>query len=131
MVQGTKRLLYLFFGFLCLFLGVIGIFLPILPTTPFALLAAFFFSRSSEKLHAWLLNQKHLGPVISNWEKHGVIRKPAKITATIMMVLLFSYTLIFVPVHYGIKIVVSLTGISVLSFIWTRPSEPRPLHNQE
>ncbi|MCF8058856.1 MAG: YbaN family protein [Bacteriovoracaceae bacterium] len=123
MVSGIKRIIFLILGWLSLVLGIIGIFLPILPTTPFALLAAYFFSKSSKKLHLWLLKQKHLGPIISNWENHGVIRLRAKILATVTMVLLFSYTLIFVLVSVWIKVTVATIGISVLIFIWTRPSE--------
>ncbi len=126
MASGAKKTLFLILGFLSLFLGVLGIFLPILPTTPFALLAAYFFSKSSKKLHDWLLRQKHLGPLIQNWERHGVIRPRAKILATVTMVLLFSYTLIFVPVHWGIKALITSIGVAVLTFIWTRPSSPAP-----
>lgn len=126
MLKGAKKTLFLSLGFLSLFLGVLGIFLPVLPTTPFALLAAYFFSKSSKKLHDWLLRQKHLGPLIQNWEDHGVIRPRAKILATVTMVLLFSYTLIFVPVHWGIKTLITSIGVAVLVFIWTRPSSPMP-----
>lgn len=131
MVSGTKRLIFLTLGWLCLALGFIGIFLPVLPTTPFALLAAYFFSKSSEKLHGWLLNQKHLGPLIKNWERYGVIRRKAKVLATVTMVVLFSYTTLFVPVRYEIKILVNLIGVAVLTFIWTRPSEVPEVLNQE
>jgi uncharacterized membrane protein YbaN (DUF454 family) len=123
MVDGVRRVIFLILGWLSLLLGVLGIFLPILPTTPFAILAAYFFSKSSNKLHSWLLNQKQLGPMISNWERHGIIRPRAKILATVSMTLLFSYTLFFVPVTLWIKIVISFVGISVMAFIWTRPSE--------
>ncbi len=124
MVAGTKRILFIILGWLCLILGTLGIFLPILPTTPFALLAAYFFSKSSKTLHEWLLSQKHLGPLIKDWERSGVIRTRAKILATVTMILLFSYTTIFVQVPLGIKILVNLIGVAVLTFIWTRPSEP-------
>lgn len=118
-----SKSVYLSLGLISLALGIIGIFLPILPTTPFAILAAYFFSKSSEKMHTWLLNQRTLGPVIRDWEANGVIRLRAKILATAMIILLFSYTLIFVKVSLIIKGIVSLIGISVLTFIWTRPSQ--------
>lgn len=122
-VKGTQKVVFLTLGWLSLLLGIIGIFLPVLPTTPFALLAAYFFSKSSERLHQWLLRQKHLGPLIKNWENYGVIRPRAKILATVTMALLFSYTTLFVPVSVYIKILVNAIGVSVLIFIWTRPSE--------
>lgn len=124
MLKGPQRILFLCLGVLSLVLGVIGIFLPILPTTPFALLAAYFFSKSSKKLHHWLINQRTLGPLILDWEQYGAINRGAKVLATVMIVILFSYTLIFVPVALWIKVIVSTTGVGILTFIWTRPERP-------
>lgn len=123
MLKGPQKIVFLTLGWLCLFLGVIGIFLPVLPTTPFALLAAYFFSKSSQRLHQWLLQQKHLGPLIRNWEDYGVIRTRAKVLATVTMVVLFSYTNLFVPVSLLIKILINAIAVGVLIFIWTRPSQ--------
>ncbi len=123
MLKGGKRVLFLTLGFISLLLGIIGIFLPLLPTTPFALLAAYFFSKSSTQLHQWLLNQRSLGPLIRDWESYGVIRLRAKWMATVMIVVLFSYSLLFVPVALWIKGIVLASGLSILIFIWTRPHE--------
>lgn len=118
----SKRMLFFIAGWSAIILGVAGIFLPILPTTPFAILAAWCFSNSSERWHQWLLNHKIFGPTIRDWERNGIINLRAKITATSMIILLFGYTLIFVQVHIIIKSIVSAIGLSVLVFIWTRPS---------
>ena len=83
--------------------------LPVLPTTPFVLLAAWFFSKGSKRLHAWLLSSKTFGPIILDWERHGVIRPRAKALSLTMMALLFGYTLIFVDVKPAVKIVVART----------------------
>lgn len=122
-IKKSKKLIYLILGWFFLALAIIGIPLPILPTTPFLLLAAYFFSHSSERLHKWLINAKYLGPMITDWERHGVIRLRAKIISTVLIIILFSYTLIFVPVQLGIKSVVALSGVAVLAFIWSRPSK--------
>jgi uncharacterized membrane protein YbaN (DUF454 family) len=124
MLSSTKRYLFITFGFISLFLGVIGIFIPLLPTTPFAILAAYFFSKSSKQLHEWLLRRKYLGPIIIKWEAHGVIEVQAKCLASIGILALFSYTLIFVDVYLWIKLIVAAIGLSVLLFIWSRPSVP-------
>ena len=114
-------MLFLTLGWVCLLLGLIGIFLPLLPTTPFALLAAYFFSGSSQRMHNWLLQQKTLGPLLREWEAHGIIPLKAKWMATLAIVCLFSSTLIFVKVVPVIKIVVACIGFFILGFIWTRP----------
>lgn len=119
----SSRWLFYSAGWLCIVLGIAGIFLPILPTTPFAILAAWCFSKSSPRWHQWLLQHKIFGPTIQNWEAHGVISLKAKCLATIMIILLFSYTLIFVQVHLVIKSIVTCIGVGVLAFIWTRPSK--------
>lgn len=125
MRKATISWLYIICGWLAFGLGIIGAFLPILPTTPFMILAAFCFSKGSEKLHAWLLARPVIGDGIRDWESHGMIRKKPKIIASVLIVLLFSYTLIFVNVAIWIKAIVASIGVAVLTFILTRPSEPK------
>ena len=121
------RIFYLIGGCLCVLLAVLGVFLPLLPTTPFLILAAFCFSRSSERLHRWLLNQPTFGPMIHDWEQHGVIRRRTKYVSTTLMLALISYPMLFVPILPAVKLVIALTMLCVLTFIWTRPSQPRPV----
>lgn len=121
----NKRLLLYLCGWLSLILGVIGIFLPIMPTAPFAILAAWCFSKSSERWHQWLIGHKIFGPTIVDWHTHGVIRMKVKIYSTCMIILLFANTIIFVKVNLIIKSIVCGIGIAVLAFIWSRPSQPK------
>ncbi|WP_415881799.1 YbaN family protein [Neptuniibacter sp. QD72_48] len=118
------RTLYLIAGFICVLLGLIGVILPLLPTTPFLLVAAFCFSRSSERLHQALLQNKLFGKIIQDWEKDGVIPLKAKWLATVMMLAMVSYPLIFKTFHYGLKLIVVATIVFALCYIWSRPSEP-------
>jgi len=64
----AQKLFLISVGWLALALGVLGIFLPLLPTTPLVLLASWCFARSSRRFHAWLLNHAVLGPIISRWQ---------------------------------------------------------------
>ena len=131
MRQSTTRILFIVAGWISLGLGLIGAFLPILPTTPLVILAAFFFSKGSTRLHHWLVTRPHLGKMIVEWEQHRVIRMRAKIMSTAVIIPLFAYTLTFVEVHLTIKVVVALIGVAVLAFIWTRASLPGELVREE
>jgi uncharacterized membrane protein YbaN (DUF454 family) len=75
----SMKYIFVFLGIISLGLGVLGIFLPILPTTPFLLLSAFLFARSSQRLHAWLLNHKILGKYIRNFLQEKAIPLHIKI----------------------------------------------------
>jgi len=80
-----QRVLWLLAGFVALALGLIGIFVPLLPTTPFVLLAAFCFARGSQRCEAWLLNHKTFGSMVRNWRERRAIPLRAKQLAWAMM----------------------------------------------
>lgn len=109
-------------GWSSLGLGIIGIILPLLPTTPFVLLSAYCFSKSSPRLHQWLTQQPTLGPMIQNWERYGSISKGAKVTATVLMVGLFSVSFFVLQMGIMLKGWLLFIVTGVLSYIWTRPS---------
>ncbi len=70
------RLLFKIGAIVCIALGIIGIFLPLLPTTPFMLLAVYLSLRSSEKIHCWLLNHKQFGPPLKRYlDKRSISRR--------------------------------------------------------
>jgi len=81
------RLGYLIAGFVLLCLGIIGAFLPLMPTTIFVILAAGCFARSNRRVEAWLLNHKSFGPTIKAWRAEGAISRRGKSLATGGMVL--------------------------------------------
>lgn len=122
------RLMLLIGGWISLGLGLLGILVPLLPTTPFILLAAWCFSKSSPRLHARLLNQPLLGPMIQNWEQEGSISQNAKVTATVCMIGLFGCSLFAFPFSVLLTIFLVCMGTGVLIFIWTRPKPSRHLN---
>lgn len=73
-------------GAVALFLGVVGVVLPILPTTPFVILAAFCFGKSSSRVYRLLLENRIFGPIIADWKTHGAIATKYKMIALFMMV---------------------------------------------
>ncbi len=82
-----KRYLILLGGAVSVFLGVLGIILPLLPTTPFLLLAAFLFSRSSKKFHKWLLGNKVLGRYLYNYsERKGITMRDKVISLSTLWI---------------------------------------------
>ena len=72
------KILFLFAGFTSLALGAVGLFLPLLPTVPFVILAAFCFARSSPRLEQWLVEHRHFSAHIRAWRSRGAISRPAK-----------------------------------------------------
>ncbi len=110
-------------GIASLIIGIIGIVLPLLPTTPLLLLAAFCFARGSDRLNNWLLEHPTLGPPIHDWRKYGAISASAKFWAVIVIVATPPLTWLFgAPLWaIGAQLVV-LAGVCI--FILTRPVPP-------
>jgi uncharacterized membrane protein YbaN (DUF454 family) len=119
-----SKSIYLCCGWLCVLLGAVGIFVPLLPTTPFLLLASYFFSRGSETVHHWLLDHRLFGELIGQWERHGVISLRAKSIATGSIVLLLAYPVVSPSLAPPARVALVVIGLGVLVFIWSRPSRP-------
>lgn len=117
------RALWFGFGWLCLALGAVGIFLPILPTTPFVLLAAYAFARSSPRFHSWLARHPTFGPMIEAWGKHGAIPRRAKRLAVAMMAAAFALSLAL-GLKPWVLIVQTLVLAGAGAYVWTRPDPP-------
>ena len=114
-----KNGLYLAGGFLSLLLGAIGMLLPLLPTTPFVILAAFCFARSSPRIESWLINHRQFGPHIRNWRHHGAINKKGKKAAMIAFAISALLALFFLAMPW--KLIPLLAALIGGGWIWTRP----------
>ncbi len=114
---------WLLLGLVSVALGVIGLVLPLLPTTPFLLLGAYGFARSSPRLHAWLIHHPQLGGYIRDWQAHRAIDRRAKRLAAGMMVAAFalSVALGLAPALLAVQGAVLL---AVAAFVLSRPSPP-------
>lgn len=114
---------YLSVGWLSFALGFIGIFIPILPTTPFMILAAACFSRGSPRFHLWLLQHKIFGPPIVDWQRNRIIRLKFKIVSGLMMS--GSCVIIFlsprIPELVKASVIVFILGM--MGFVFTRRSK--------
>lgn len=114
------RPVWILCGVVALALGVIGLFLPLLPTVPFLLLAAFCFARSSRRLHDWLIAHPTFGPPIRDWQRRGAIRRRTKWISSFSILVAFGLSIVLdvSPLVVGIQ-AVTLIGVAI--FIWTRP----------
>lgn len=125
-----KKAAYWGLGVTCVVLGTAGIFLPVLPTTPFLLLAAFAFAKSSERWHDWLLNHKFLGPYISAFrDKKGLtVAQKIRIGSSFSILLLVS--IFFVP-HGTLKAVLAAGWLFWLIVLLRMKTAPQPVSTQD
>ena len=117
------RFLWTIAGWLAFGIGLIGAFVPLLPTVPFMILAAFCFARGSERFHDWLVHHPQFGPAIRDWRKYGAISRRGKVFAVGGIAAAFGMSLLL-GVRPSILMLQAavLAGVSI--FILTRPHGP-------
>lgn len=116
------RLVWMICGLASLLLAIAGVVLPLVPTVPFLLLAAYCFARSSETLHDWLLGHPTLGPPIQHWRENGAISRRAKKLATGSIAVAFGIS-VALGLAWWILAIQAVVLAAVLVFIWTCPEE--------
>lgn len=119
------RVLLIIGGWLAIALGTIGIVLPVLPTTPFLLLAAWCFARSSERFHHWLLSNRVFGPMIRDWQENRCIAIGTKRWALFVVVVSFSlsiYSVNIQPLRY-LLLAVMIAAVIGLIRVPSRPPD--------
>jgi uncharacterized membrane protein YbaN (DUF454 family) len=115
-----QKKLWIFVGCLFCLIGFIGVFLPLLPTTPFVLVAAFCFERGSPEFHQKLLDNKYLGPPLRDWQEHKRIKRKTKVFATTLIVVSSYWPLSNPNIPFVGKLSVGILLLGVILFITTR-----------
>jgi hypothetical protein len=118
------RIVWAFGGIVFVIIGAIGVILPLLPTTPFLLLAAYCFARSSPRLHDWLLTHRTFGPLIKNWDDYGSIDPRSKRIAIVVILLTPLITIAVGVPWWALAAQLVVLGMAT-TFILTRPNPPK------
>lgn len=121
------RLVFAGLGTLFMGLGVLGIFLPVLPTTPFLLLAAACYARASRRVFHWLLNHRHFGPLIREWREHRAMPYRAKRRALWLIALSFAISIGFFVPGWPAKVAMGVGGLILMVWIARIPSRDAPV----
>lgn len=116
----AKKYFYLLLGWFSLITGIIGIYLPLLPTTPLVLLAAWCFSKSSKRFHHWLLNHKFFGPIVRDWQSEDGIPRRSRNRAIIFMWLGMTISMLIVYRFWATVGLISI-GICVSIYLLRLP----------
>ena len=115
--SSVRRWLLIAAGVLSLGLGILGIFLPLLPTTPFLLLAAGCFMRSSERLYQWLITHRWFGAYIRHYREHGAITRRAKIGTLALLWGTIGYTALGVLSSLPLRVLLLLVAVGVTAHV--------------
>lgn len=115
--------LWIALGLIATAAGIAGVVLPLVPTTPFLLLAAYAFARSSPTLHDWLVTHPTLGPPIRNWRDNGAISRRSKFAAFCALAAALALSIVL-GVSYTVIAVQILVLLCVSAFLLTRPDGP-------
>lgn len=122
MSERAQRLMFLVLGWSFVALGLLGVVLPLLPTTPFMLVALGCFARSSERFHGWLYHHRLFGPPLRQWEAHRVIPPSAKVAALTMMTASMIYMTFFAGMPWYLLAVASAAIAVGAWFVASTPS---------
>lgn len=124
MKERVKRGFFLASGVFFVGLGIIGAFLPVMPTMPFMILALWCFARSSERFHAWLYTHRLFGPPLQLWEEHRVIPTVAKLGAIAGMIGSMIYVSLFSEAPWYLLAVMGVFMAGAARWLLSKPSAP-------
>lgn len=118
-MRDFKKIVFIILGSICVILGLIGIIVPLLPTTPFLLLAAFFYGKSSKRLQQWLFNNRVFGAYLTNYVEGRGISIRNKVYTLTFLWLAIGYTIFFIISNFLIRLLLLLIAICVTIHILT------------
>jgi uncharacterized membrane protein YbaN (DUF454 family) len=113
-------------GTLCVGLGIAGLFLPVLPTTPFMLLAAACYARASGRFYLWLINHRVFGPTVREWRRHRSIPWRTKLWAIALMSATLATSIVFFVRPVMLQAALALFGAAMAVWLYRIPSRDRP-----
>ncbi len=116
-----QRPLFFVLGVLCFALGVLGAFIPLLPTTPFLLLAAACWARSSPRFHDWLLAHRVFGPTLRSWSAHRALPPGVKLKAIVLLVVVLGCSAWFGDFHPVSRWIIAGVGVALVVFLARLP----------
>jgi hypothetical protein len=125
-LKRALRAAYLAAGFGFLALGVLGAIVPVLPTTPFVLLAAACFARSSDRFYQWLLDHRYFGPLVREWRQHRSIPYRTKVFAIAMMAATLTVSIVFFVPEGWMQGALAAFGVLLAAWLYRVPSRDRP-----
>lgn len=114
------KILWFILAWISFVLGIIGAFVPVLPTTPFLILSAFLFSKSSPRFHRWILDLPIAGEGIRDWQNNRAIRPRAKVLCSLMILLSLILIGLSVKIILPVKLIVGTILLSVWVFVISR-----------
>lgn len=112
------KILFIFLGWFFVLLGIIGIFLPILPTTPFLILSLALFARSSPRFHQMLLNNRWVGASLKQWEEKKSVSRRTKRNASFLIFVSFSTSIVILHERLELQALLMVLATILLFFIW-------------
>jgi uncharacterized membrane protein YbaN (DUF454 family) len=114
---GLYRTVVLIIGTVFLIIGILGVFIPVLPTTPFLLLAAYLYARSSKELYHWITTNRWFGEYVKNYRDGKGIPITQKVLTIILLWITIGYTIWFIVVQWWIQIILLIIAMSVTAHI--------------
>lgn len=118
----TVRVLLVIAGTACVVLGIVGLITPVLPTTPFLLVAAACYARASSRFYNLLLNNRTFGPIIQEWRRYRSIRYRTKLTAIALMAITLATSIVFFVQEPWLRLGLSILGVALAIWMYRIPS---------